>query len=260
MNLWRVPIDEASGGPSARPAVTTPSTWSGWISFARDGSRLAFADLDDRATVWTAGFDARAEKVLGSARRVLRARGILSIDWSPDAAALAFTQRGQPWETLGVVKADGSGLAASPRAATSRACRPGRRTASASPSTPRAKARPLLDDPARRSGLQRISKPGSSVVYPPGPGRIPARRRQGRRAGPLRSLRSAPVDPAGPGVRVGTPSRDSSKPGTVNSFLPYGWSPDGRLIVGEQHRSFSGALYGRRVSCSTSRARDATFW
>jgi len=110
--LWRVPIDEASGRTLGPPQpVTTPSTWSGWISFARDGSRLAFADLDDRSTVWTAGFDARAEKVLGGARRVLRGRGILSIDWSPDAAALAFTQRGQPWETLGIVKADGSGVA-----------------------------------------------------------------------------------------------------------------------------------------------------
>ena len=43
MSLWRVPIDEASGRLLGEPEpVTTPSTWSGHLSFSRDGTRLAF--------------------------------------------------------------------------------------------------------------------------------------------------------------------------------------------------------------------------
>jgi Tol biopolymer transport system component len=228
--------------------VTTPSTWSGWISFSRDGSRLAFADLDDRSSVWTAGFDARAEKVLGSPRRVLRARGILSIDWSPDAAALAFTQRGQPWETLGVVKADGSGLARLTESSYfSRlpAWSPdGERIAFYSTREGETALWTIRPD---GSGLQRISKPGPGVVYPawsPDGSRIAVTIDDGLAFYDLGG--ALPADPAGPGVRVGGLARDSSKPAFASGFLPYGWSPDGRVIVGEQRRSFSGALYGRR--------------
>src|SRR5207302_1909774 len=59
MNLWRVPIDERSGKPLGAPEpVTTPSTWSGGLSFSRDGSRLVFASLDWRSTLLKVGFDA----------------------------------------------------------------------------------------------------------------------------------------------------------------------------------------------------------
>jgi Tol biopolymer transport system component len=249
LNLWRVPIDEASGRTLGPPQpVTTPSTWCGWISFARDGSRLAFADLDDRSTVWTAGFDARSEKVLGSPQRVLRARGILSIDWSPDAAALAFTQRGQPWETLGVVKADGSGLARLTEGSYfSRlpAWSPdGERIAFYSTREGETALWTIRPD---GSGLQRISKPGPGVVYPawsPDGSRIAVNRDDELAFYDLGG--ALPADPAGPGIRVGARQRDSSEPAFASGFLPYGWSPDGRRVVGEQRRSFSGALYGRR--------------
>ena len=52
MNLWRVRIDERSGRVLGEPEpVTTPSTWSGDLSFSRDGTRLAFASLDFRSTL-----------------------------------------------------------------------------------------------------------------------------------------------------------------------------------------------------------------
>src|SRR5262245_5329871 len=43
MNLWRVPIDEASGRTTgAFEPFTTPALNSGLLSFSRDGSRIAY--------------------------------------------------------------------------------------------------------------------------------------------------------------------------------------------------------------------------
>jgi len=249
LNLWRVPIDEASGRTLGPPEpVTTPSTWCGWISFSRDGSKLAFADLDDRSTVWAAGFDTHAEKVQGTARRVLRARGILSIDWSPDAASLAFTQRGQPWETLGVVKTDGSSLARLTESAYfSRlpAWSPdGARIAFYSTREGETALWTIRPD---GSSLQRVSKPGPGIVYPawsPDGSRIAVTR--GDQLAFYALDGTLPADPVGPEFDIGRTASDSSKPAFAGGFLPYGWSPDGRVVAGEQRRSFSGALYGRR--------------
>ena len=249
LNLVRVPIDEASGRTLGPPQpVTTPSTWSGWISFSRDGSRLAYADLDDRSTVFTAAFDPAAAKVQGTGRRLLRARGILSIDWSPDASALAFTQRGQPWETLGVVKADGSGLARLTESAYfSRlpAWSPdGARIAFYSTREGETALWTIRPD---GSGLQRVSRPGASIVYPawsPDGSRIAVTKDD--RLAFCPSGGSLPADCVGPEFDVGRTGSDAAKPTFASGFLPYGWSPDGRLIAGEQRRSFSGALYGRR--------------
>ena len=45
MNLWRAPIEEASGKVLGPPEpVTTPSTYSMHPSFSRDGRRLAYVD------------------------------------------------------------------------------------------------------------------------------------------------------------------------------------------------------------------------
>ena len=249
LNLWRVPIDEKAGQTLGPPEpVTTPSTWSGWISFSRDGSKLAFADLDDRSTVWVAGFDVRTEKVQGAARRLLRARGILSIDWSPDAASLAFTQRGQPWETLGVVKADGSGLARLTEASYfSRlpAWSPdGARIAFYSTREGETALWTIRPD---GSGLQRVSKPGPGIVYPawsPDGTRIAVSR--GDRLAFYEGGAGLPADPVGPEIDVGRLAGDASKPSSASEFLPFGWSPDGRRIVGERRHSLAGALYGRR--------------
>ena len=58
MNLWRVRLDEKSGRVLSQPEpMTTPSLWSGELSFSRDGARLAYASLDWRSTLLKAGFD-----------------------------------------------------------------------------------------------------------------------------------------------------------------------------------------------------------
>ena len=110
MNLWRVPIDEASGRTTGPPEpVNTPTAWSGHFEFASDGRTLVFSDLDERSVVFVAPFDPVQGRLTGLPRQVLQGRAINSIDVTRDGRTIAFSQRGQPWEALGTVRADGSG-------------------------------------------------------------------------------------------------------------------------------------------------------
>jgi Tol biopolymer transport system component len=110
MNLWRVPIDEASGrAPGPPEPVTTPTAWSGHFEFASDGRTLVFSDLDERSAVFAASFDPVQGRLTALPRQVLQGRAINSIDMTRDGRTIAFSQRGQPWEALGTIRADGSG-------------------------------------------------------------------------------------------------------------------------------------------------------
>ena len=86
MNLWRVAIEEASGRPLGEPEpVTTPSNWSGYASFSRDGSRMAFASLNWRSTLQRVQFDPVREALVGSPTPMLRGtRSIRDHAVSPD--------------------------------------------------------------------------------------------------------------------------------------------------------------------------------
>jgi Tol biopolymer transport system component len=108
MNLWRVPIDEASGRVLGEAeSVTTPSMWSGDLSFSRDGTRLAFASLDYRSTLVRAPFDAARESVEPSVPFIKGTRPIRDHELSPDGEWVAFTEAGVR-EDLFVTRVDGT--------------------------------------------------------------------------------------------------------------------------------------------------------
>jgi Tol biopolymer transport system component len=108
MNLWRVAIDEKTGRTLGEPEpVTTPSTWSGNLSFSRDGSRLAFASLDYRSTLLRVGFDPARETLTGVPVPIVKGtHPIRDHELSPDGAWIAFTEAGR--EDLFVARVDGS--------------------------------------------------------------------------------------------------------------------------------------------------------
>jgi Tol biopolymer transport system component len=109
MNLWRVPIDEASGrtrGP-AEPVVA-PSPWCGMLSFSRDGSRFAFATLDWRSTLLRVPFDPARLEVTGPPVPLIKGtRAIRDLAISPDGRWMAFTEQGAR-EDLFVARTDGT--------------------------------------------------------------------------------------------------------------------------------------------------------
>jgi eukaryotic-like serine/threonine-protein kinase len=110
MNLWRIAIDEASGRTQGTPEpVTTPTAWSGGFEFTADGRTLVFSDLDERSVVFAAEFDPVQGRLNGPSRQMLQGRAINSIDVTRDGRTVAFSQRGRPWEALGIIRVDGTG-------------------------------------------------------------------------------------------------------------------------------------------------------
>jgi len=108
-NLWRLAIDERSGRVTGEPEpVTTPSGWSGAMSFSRDGSRLAYASLDSRSTLLRQGFDPVRETTVGPPVAMLKGRRpIRDHDISPDGRWITFNETGAR-EDLFVARIDGS--------------------------------------------------------------------------------------------------------------------------------------------------------
>ncbi len=111
MNLWRTRIDEKSGRVLADPeAMTTPSLWSGELSFARDGSRFVYAGLDWRSTLLKIGFDPTSGTTVGPPAPVLKStQPIRDHQMSPDGQWVAFVQTGGQ-EDLFVSRMDGKEL------------------------------------------------------------------------------------------------------------------------------------------------------
>ncbi|HET6371728.1 MAG TPA: protein kinase [Candidatus Polarisedimenticolia bacterium] len=110
MNLWRVPIDEASGRTLGDPEpVTAPASWASDITPSRDGKSLLFMALDRRSNLRAVGFDPNREILDGSPRSILGgSRMFRNLDLSPDGQWLAFGSVGQR-EDLFVIKTDGTG-------------------------------------------------------------------------------------------------------------------------------------------------------
>ena len=114
-NLWRVPIDEATGRPRGEPEpVTLPTTWAGIFpgSFrgARSRSRIAFTAPAELMTIEKVALDPSA-RVTAGPPAVLR-RGstmFLDLEISPDGSTLATRTQGTT-ENLCVLSADGTSL------------------------------------------------------------------------------------------------------------------------------------------------------
>ncbi|HET9792967.1 MAG TPA: protein kinase, partial [Thermoanaerobaculia bacterium] len=109
MNLWRVPIDENSGRVLGAPEpMTTPSLWSGEISFSRDGKRMAYSSLLWKSTLLRAPFDPREGKITGPSTPILKStQPIRDHDVSPDGRWVAFMQTTNQ-EDIALARTDGT--------------------------------------------------------------------------------------------------------------------------------------------------------
>ncbi|HET9212755.1 MAG TPA: protein kinase [Thermoanaerobaculia bacterium] len=110
MNVWGVPIDEASGRVLGEPrALTTSSQPLGLLSIARDGRQIVYATDERKSNLerWplnpaTMQVDAKLQPVTQGSRAV-RSAAV-----SPDGQWVVF-DTAFPQEDLFVVRADGSG-------------------------------------------------------------------------------------------------------------------------------------------------------
>ncbi|MGV8039718.1 MAG: protein kinase [Thermoanaerobaculaceae bacterium] len=111
MNLWRVPVDEASGRARGEPEpVTTPAPFVAHPSLSADGKRLAFSSVLMRQNLQMASFDPETLKVAEPRWLTTGSRQWSSPDPSPDGTQVVFYSRDLPEGDIYVIRADGTGL------------------------------------------------------------------------------------------------------------------------------------------------------
>jgi serine/threonine protein kinase/Tol biopolymer transport system component len=111
MNLWRAPIDEATGRVLGKPeAIPTPSQSSSQISIDKSGRRIAYAVNEGRSNLEAIAFDPSALQANGALRNLTGgARPVRRADVSPDGRWLVFDTSGAQ-ENLFIVRDNGTGL------------------------------------------------------------------------------------------------------------------------------------------------------
>jgi Tol biopolymer transport system component len=111
MNLWRVPVDEASGKPKGAPeAITTPAAFLAHPRLSADGKRIVYSAVLETQNIQRIAFDPVTEKVTGEPQWITAGSPLWSSpDVSPDGQWLAFYSRGDPEGHLYVMRTDGTG-------------------------------------------------------------------------------------------------------------------------------------------------------
>ncbi|HSS48409.1 MAG TPA: hypothetical protein VLX28_05640, partial [Thermoanaerobaculia bacterium] len=108
MNVWQLPIDEATGEPQGGPAPVTPSSQSvGLLSLA--GRQIAYATEEGKSNLERWAFDPATFKMGDKPQAVTQgSRSVRSAAVSPDGQWIAF-DTSAPQENLYLVKPDGTG-------------------------------------------------------------------------------------------------------------------------------------------------------
>ena len=112
MNLWRVPIEEATGktlGP-AEP-LTLPAREVGSFALARDGRRAAYVVRENTYSLDRLPFDFASGKLTGPPEQILGgSQEIADLAVSPDGGFVVFDSRGGTRDDLYIVESSGRNL------------------------------------------------------------------------------------------------------------------------------------------------------
>jgi dipeptidyl aminopeptidase/acylaminoacyl peptidase len=112
MNLWRIPIDEASGRPLGRaePVTTGAGSSTQHASVSADGRRIAYVARVQSQNVQSIEFDPVAGTTRGTAAWITRgSRAVAQPDAARNGRHLAFNSSGRQ-EDIYVANADGTGM------------------------------------------------------------------------------------------------------------------------------------------------------
>jgi len=226
MNMWRVPIDEATGKTLGPPvADRLPAREVGGIALSGDGRRLAYVDRQQTFSFDRLTFDAQG-RLVGKPEEVYQsALEVADFDVSPDGKTIIFDARGAAQEDIYLMDTEGKGV------------------------------RQVTDDPFK-DRHPKFSPDGSRIVFhsdrsgryeiwtiaPDGSGLSQLTHTQGPTIiepvwspdGRMISVYSGAVgqilrlDGSGKVASVDT----IPPPGPGQQFYPIDWSPDGRRLIG----------------------------
>ena len=109
MTLWRVPINERSGRTSGSlEPVPTPSSFTGWATFAHSGKLFAYVRRIPFSELYKAPFDPAKGLDLSTKVQLTEGeRGMHEPDMSPDGKTIVMRIQ-DPQEDLALVQPDGS--------------------------------------------------------------------------------------------------------------------------------------------------------
>jgi eukaryotic-like serine/threonine-protein kinase len=112
MNLWRVPVNEASGQPLGTPEpLTSPSSFAAHPSISADGRRIVYSSVLISSNVARLRFDPASGVVVGTPTDVTTgSRPWANPDISPDGQWVTFYSRQNPEGHVYVARVDGTGL------------------------------------------------------------------------------------------------------------------------------------------------------
>jgi len=109
MNIWRVPMDAATGAAAGprEPITQAPGSELGWINISADGRRLVTASFALSSNIARLALDPDTHTAIGAPTPVTSgSSGFDTIDIAPDGAWLVAMTTGQ--EDIVLIRADGS--------------------------------------------------------------------------------------------------------------------------------------------------------
>jgi Tol biopolymer transport system component/predicted Ser/Thr protein kinase len=260
MNLWRVPLDEASGRRLGEPEpITTPAPVLAHPTVSADGRRIAYAAVSETMNIERLTLDPAAPSVKGESTQVtFGPRMWVNPDPTPDGEWIAMYLR-DPEGDVYVVRPDGTGL----------------RQLTSDPAIDRVprwspdktwvaffsnRAGPLQVWKIRAadgSDLQQVTEIGGIPVWSPDGSKLAT-------ATVLMAADMGPVvvDPNRP-WREQTPETLPMPDKALRPFIPNAWSPDGARLAGQigfSDRGGIGVVLYTFASRSYERLTDFGEW
>jgi len=225
MNVWRAPIDELSGKVTgALEPATLPSANSQHLSFSADGHSLVYVEMNRREHAWEVGFDPVAGRVIGQPTQITHgARRYANSEVSPDEKSVVFSSVGEAQEDLFIINRDDGEIRQltndSALDRTAHWSPDGRRIALQSDRSGKYEIWAVNED---GTGLAQLTDVPTEGVF------CPVWSPDGQRL--LYKVRNA-------GSFIinldKLPSASEPLPGRqLPGFLPWSWSPDGKLVAG----------------------------